>query len=334
MKQSQHLSSDRLNLFFDEKKKRKKGTCSSIMGMNIPLKLQVLSRGRPFFVLLLVGTGLMFALGMIQWIIASIRSSNFRFESSPAFLLQTGQALEGVVLSMKAERFSHTREVLHKNLNITVTQYIPLQYNSPEVEQALEKFFQGSQEYHTDQNLKVFSNRMAFVSAMQAFVDNDSVGWDSWRFFFEDDISLHPSLTPDRAKEALAKGLALAAGDGAIYLGICGPTCSAGAVHLHIERRSNAHSVSVDAAQCSGTCAHAFGFKKWKAIGFLLHMNKLEMESEYKRMYFDQVLVAYALQVHRIWVVGSNLQSPAKGMSNHFGILFQDRDAFHSTISF
>jgi hypothetical protein len=198
----------------------------------------------------------------------------------------------------------------------------------------LEKFSRGSREYHTDQNLKVFSNRMAFVSAMQAFVDDDSVGWDSWRFFFEDDISLHPSLTPDQAKEALAKGLALAAGDGAIYLGICGPKCSAGAVHLRIKRRSNAHSVSVDAAQCSGTCAHAFGFKKWKAIGFLLHMNNLEMESEYKRMYFDRVLLAYALQVHRIWVVGSNLRSPAKGISDHFGILFQDRDAFHSTISF
>jgi hypothetical protein len=28
------------------------------------------------------------------------------------------------------------------------------------------------------------------------------------------------------------------------------------------------------------------------------------------------------------------LRSPAKGISDHFGILFQDRDAFHSTISF
>ncbi len=231
---------------------------------------------------------------------------------------------QGIVLSINSERFDHTGSTL-KHLNIRVTQHIPLKYNSITVDQELEKF-QGSRKYHTDEYLKVFSNRMAFIAAMQAFANDHSVDPNAWRFFFEDDISLHPSLKPDQAKEILETGLSLASGDGMVYLGLCGPRCAGTKMPL---------VNGTDAERCSGTCAHAFGFKRWKVARFLSIMGDLEIEGHdphIESMYFDRTLLAYGLQVHKVWLIGIDLQSPAREGYDHFGILFQDRDAFHSSI--
>jgi hypothetical protein len=235
------------------------------------------------------------------------------------------QNFQGVVLNVRTDCFNHTKSML-EHLDIRITQQKPLKYNNLEVDQELEKFQGGSRKYHTDEYLKVFSKRMAFIFAMQAFANDVLVDWNSWRFFFEDDISLHPSLTPDQAKEILANGLALAEDDGVVYLGICGPHCVEPVEPL---------GYGYDAERCSGACAHAFGFRRWKASQFLLHMDNLVIESpdpHVESMYFDRLLVAYALQVHRIWVIGSNLQSPTKDGYDHYGILFQDRDTFNSSI--
>jgi hypothetical protein len=93
------------------------------------------------------------------------------------------QIFQGVVLSVKIDYFNHTKSML-EHLDIRITQQKPLKYNNLEVDQELEKFQGGSRKYHTDEYLKVFSKRMAFIFAMQAFANDFLVDWNSWRFFF------------------------------------------------------------------------------------------------------------------------------------------------------
>jgi hypothetical protein len=231
---------------------------------------------------------------------------------------------DGVVLSMKDDRFEHTRNVL-TFLGINVVQKVPPSYLSKEVDRGLEQFV-GSRVFHTSVFLKVWSNRMAFIDALEEFVQDSNCTSESWRFFFEDDIAVHPNITSERARVLLAKGVKLADKDGFMYLGICGPSCS----------EARRIDKDVQAARCAGTCAHAFAFQRWKAGEFLTEMSGLTLKGVEGPVilgfYFDRYLYEYANQVQRIWVVGSNLKSPVESMFDHFGLLFQDRALYPTTI--
>jgi len=125
----------------------------------------------------------------------------------------------------------------------------------------------------------------------------------------------------------VAKGLKLAEKDGFIYLGICGPDCSNPPSPL---------DKGVEAARCAGTCAHAFGFQQWKAGEFLTEMSGLTLKGVEGPVilgfYFDRYMYEYGKQVQKIWLVGSNLKSPVTSVLDHFGLLFQDRALYPSTI--
>jgi hypothetical protein len=233
--------------------------------------------------------------------------------------------LDGVVLSMKDERFQHTKKVL-ESLGMKVTQKVPPSYLSKDVDRGLESFV-GSRAFHTSVFLKVWSNRMAFLDALEEFVQDSSCTDKTWRFFFEDDIAIHPSATSDRAKLLVAKGVKLAEKDGFLYLGICGPNCTLPGSRLDKE---------IEAARCAGTCAHAFGFQRWKAGEFLTEMSALTLKGPggpvLLGFYFDRYMYEFGNQVHRIWVVGSNLKSPVTSVRDHYGLLFQDRALYPSTI--
>lgn len=236
-----------------------------------------------------------------------------------------GQTYDGIVLSMNDNRFTHTKDVL-KKLDIRAVQKVPLSHRSEAVDKGLDTFV-GSQSYHNDELLKVWSNRMAFIDSFEAFVSDTTCDRNTWRFFFEDDIQLHPSLSSREAKISVARGLALAHKDGAVYLGICGPKCS----------DSQGLGNGVEARRCSGTCAHAFGFQKWKMREFLSTMSDLTMVDPNQPtllvgIYMDRYLWAFGTQVHKIWVLGGNLKSPVASVDDHFGMLYQDRATFHSEI--
>jgi len=150
---------------------------------------------------------------------------------------------------------------------------------------------------------------------------------NTWRFFFEDDLAVHPNVTSENGKLLVVKGLKLAEKEGVIYLGLCGANC--------IEPR--VLDSGVQAARCAGTCAHAFGFQRWKAGEFLTEMSGLTLKGVEGPVilgfYFDRYLYEYGLQVQRIWLVGSNLKSPVTTVMDHFGLLFQDRERYPTTIS-
>lgn len=224
--------------------------------------------------------------------------------------------LHGYIVSNKERRYNHSRTVLVK-LGMVSHQYVPLSYKSDAIQKAIDEYRAANPKQRSEKFKKVLSNRMAFTYLFQQFVEDTRAALDSWRFFFEDDVALHPSLTESLAHKVLAGGLELAERDGIVYLGICGPrNC----------KKKALLASSVEAKQCAGACTHAFGMTKWKTRSFLANMGKLNVSS----LYFDQVLRTFGEKVHTIWVLGSNLKSPQA--KNHYGLVFQDRRSYPSII--
>jgi len=229
--------------------------------------------------------------------------------------------IQGYVLSGTLdERFNNSKKVLD-DLQIQVHRIIPFSYQSEEVDKALEAYH-GSRKYHNDRYKKAFSNRMSFLDLFQKFVDDRSAKLDSWRFFFENDIALNPKVTPIDAHDAILEGMELAAADGIMYLGICGPHHCTNKAHL---------KNGLEASRCIGACTHAFGLTKWKAGGFLSVVHKMKLPSSQTGMHLDLVFKTYQTDVHKFWYLGSNLKSPLRKMS-HYGLLYQDRLKYPSII--
>lgn len=233
--------------------------------------------------------------------------------------------LHGYIVSNKEQRYNNSKLVLDK-LGICSHHYIPLSYKSEAIYTAMVAYHEGSTKYLTDTYKKVFSNRMAFTDLFQKFIDDKRADMKSWRFFFEDDVQLHPVLLRNKtlAHAVLARGMEVAAGDGIMYLGICGP------------RRCQDKTMllgTFEASRCAGACTHAFALTKWKTMGFLAYMDKLKtpQNPNITSMYMDQLMRTYGDQVHKIWVIGSNLKSPQ--MKNHYGLVYQDRRKFPSIIN-
>lgn len=256
--------------------------------------------------------------GEYVWDSSSDTEANFNDS-----VLFTEPRFQGWVVSNKEHRYNHSKTVL-ETLGIVPNQYVPEHYQSSVIQRAMEDYHSGNQKYLTDKYKKVFSNRMAFTDLFRNFVNDTTADVGQWRFFFEDDVALHPFLTPSLARRLLARGMEVAAADGILYLGICGPSRSR-------ERVMLLHPV--EAVRCSGACTHAFGLTKWKTGGFLSYMDKLRMpeDENVTSMYFDQLMQAYGEQVHKIWVLGSNLLSPQE--RNHIGMVFQDRTHYPSVIN-
>ena len=137
-------------------------------------------------------------------------------------------------------------------------------------------------------------------------------------------MQLHPDLNDLLAQEVLAKGMKVAASDGIMYLGICGPRNCQDRTKL---------SRYIEASRCWGACTHAFALTKWKTGGFLSYMDQIKTPDNVNitSMYFDQLMRSYGTQVHKIWVLGSNLKSLQ--MHDHYGLVFQDRTHFPSVIN-
>lgn len=233
--------------------------------------------------------------------------------------------IHGYILSSVKTRYDYASGVLGK-FNIIPHQYVPPSYKSKEVYNAMEQYH-NSTRYHKDvKNLKMFSQRMAHTGMLHDFVNDQNAKINSWRFFFEDDIEIHPMVTPNMSKEFLVKGLQLGSGDGMIYLGICGPGASTEVAQL---------GYGVNARRTFGTCTHAYGVTKWRAAGILSHLDKLELpyaDSRKGMMFYDLLMRTYGSSVTKAWVLGVNLRSPVPDVS-HWGLIYQDRIKYPSFIS-
>ncbi|KAG0559458.1 hypothetical protein M758_10G103200 [Ceratodon purpureus] len=247
--------------------------------------------------------------------------------------LDTAFELHGYIISMKKERYDYASSVLAK-LQITPHHYVPYSYNSQLVWDEMQKFNNGSLQYHKDShNLKMFSHRMAHTGMLFDFVNDQTAKMNSWRFFFEDDIEIHPDVTIEDARIALAKGMEIGAADGIIYLGICGPGKQDLEPAVKLVR-------GVTARRSHGTCTHAYGVTKWRAAGLLSYLDKVKVPEHYPSlayMYFDILTRAYGMTVTRAYILGFNLKSPVpqtfRAKQSHVGLIFQDRAKYPSFIT-
>jgi hypothetical protein len=246
--------------------------------------------------------------------------------------LDTKFELHGYIISMKKERYESASGVLAK-LQITPHHYVPYSYKSQLVWDEMEKYNNGTMYHNETHNLKMFSARMAHTGLLFDFVSDATAKMNSWRFFFEDDIEIHPSVSVADAKAALAKGLEIGAADGIVYLGICGPGKKdlEPAVEL---------VPGVTARRSHGTCLHAYGVTKWRAAGMLSYIDNVEVPKQYPRLaysYFDILTRAYGVTVTKAYILGFNLKSPVPQVylarQAHVGLVFQDRAKYPSFIT-
>jgi hypothetical protein len=118
---------------------------------------------------------------------------------------------------------------------------------------------------------------------------------------------------------------------GIVYLGLCGGLCSD---VITVEGKSTAFG------RCHGRCAHAYGMQKKFAKTFI--SKAYELHEKYfkpldvKRLFMDTSLELVCKYTQRAILAGTNFYSPLVGHQDylkHTGIIFQDREKFHSMIS-
>merc|ERR1711971_979795 len=97
-------------------------------------------------------------------------------------------------------------------------------------------------------------------NAMRNFSADVDATSDQWALILEDDIALHPSITPDQLGRTIAAGLAKADTifSPVVYFGLCVPEGQGQETLLDAGMGANA----TFNAQCSGYCTHAYAIRK------------------------------------------------------------------------
>lgn len=242
-----------------------------------------------------------------------------------------------VVLSAHMHRFVHTEKILNRyNFKVELEQPIPFDSQGLQDIYTSLKIFDNFP-LKLDEYRKTFSNYATFRKAIESFVaePQNVSSIDDWKFFFEDDIGVHPGDSSPIC--SIKEAMELARTDGIFYLGLCGPTCYD--FNQEIVR-------GVHFKRCYGTCAHAFALTKWKAALILNVMLLLQKEIYVvERLYFDRGLYEYGKRVQPILTIGTNLnrthsvygkdganETTSSPILDHCGLIYQDRKAFHTTI--
>lgn len=233
--------------------------------------------------------------------------------------------LSAVIISHNETRYNHTRAILEE-MKFHVVQKVPINFTSQLVDDDLSKRnFKVTEFPHSQKKLRqIISNALTFIDALESFGNessNKSLPSD-WRFFFEDDIAVHPTIV--KPSIIIKKSLHIAAADGLLYLGVCGPTCS--------DEVSIVDEVEI--RKCFGVCAHAFAVSKWMVKSFITSIQEMRnrrYRNKRPRFAFDEALWGYGEYIKTIYVVGSNLTSPL--VSDHKGMIYQDRVLYPTTIT-
>ena len=246
-------------------------------------------------------------------------SSNIHSTSYESTLDHTFET-HGYIFSAADKKYESASTIL-TTFGITPHRVEPLPYHSRTVSNAMEKFYH-SKEYHGNkQNLKAFAKRMAHTEVLHSFVIDQTTKINSWRFFFDANIAIHPNVTTPMAKDLLAEGLKLGSADGIIYFGFCGPADSSA--------ESKVLGYGVIANRTISTCTHAYAVTKWRAAGILSHLDNLKLSEESVpipqegKPVYDLLMQSYASTVTIPWVLGVNFRAPVPG-EDYFGLIYRE----------
>lgn len=231
------------------------------------------------------------------------------------------------VISMHKHRYNHTSALL-REIGFRVRRKSP--YHIVAASAKLQEAFQSLSIYSTmtyeslsDEHRKVFSNYLTFRELISSFGEDNTLPLSSWRFFFEDDVSLVPGSSTASAAVNIQNGIQIADEKGFehIWLGVCAPKCKG------IFNKSF--------AECyGGNCAHAFGVRRSLAVTLpdaLLLQQETRLKPNADRFYYDVAMRLYTTHVRSSLVIGYGAVSPQS--KEHMGLFFQDRRKFGSSIS-
>ena len=167
--------------------------------------------------------------------------------------------------------------------------------------------------------------RATFMHIFKLISKLPEVAEDDFVMLFEDDIVAHAGVKPRAFAEAYAHGKGLAAEDGLLYLGACGPDCNESIVSSFQK---------VQFMKCASYCTHAFAIKKHKArlMDSLFYQDLVKHPQYWPECHaIDLQLLRHSLYNNLTWVLGTNLKSPQ--VLEHVGVFYQDRSKFTSLIN-
>lgn len=174
---------------------------------------------------------------------------------------------------------------------------------------------------------KFSSNLLAFIDlwtyVIPKYSQNNQL---QWSFIFEDDVNFNdPSKIGLRNYIVPLQEFMKKINDGFFYLGICGPIYS-NDTQLFISKNTNNSLIS---QRGYGYCLHATGITVKRARSFWGEIASYRPNSP--DLALDHQLREYSIRSkHYFYTFGSNfLYPPGTG---HYGIAFQDRGRFSTTI--
>lgn len=175
---------------------------------------------------------------------------------------------------------------------------------------------------------KFSSNQLSFIDlwAKEIAQENDN----DWSFVFEDDVNFRdPSIVslPNYiiALEELISNSHIRENDGFIYLGICGPEFINDTKSLLFTGQNK----SVSSQRGYGYCLHATGITGKRSRSIWSEIASYRPNSPDQAL--DAQLRQYTIRSrHYYYIFGSNIQYPPG--TGHYGIAYQDRGRFPSTI--
>ena len=179
---------------------------------------------------------------------------------------------------------------------------------------------------------KLTSNLLAFVEIWTHEIPKYSTDNKlEWTFIFEDDVNFIDSPKPNVSNlsgplEEMMNNSEIRGKDGFLYLGICSPTYSNDSELLLWKNRN----YTIAGRKGHGYCLHASAITAKRSKLFCSEISSYR--PNLGDLSLDHQLRQYSIRSKRsFYTLGTNYEFPPG--TGHFGIAYQDRGRFSSTVS-
>ena len=178
---------------------------------------------------------------------------------------------------------------------------------------------------------KLSSNLLAFVQIWTYEIPKYSDNKLEWTFIFEDDVNFIDSSKPSMSNLAgvlreMMNNPEIQVKDGFMYLGICGPTYSNETQPILLKNRNE----PVISQKGYGYCLHATAITTKRSKLFWTEISSYLPDPG--DVSLDYQLRQYSLRSGTsFYTLGTNFEFPPG--TGHFGIAYQDRGRFWSTVT-
>ena len=181
---------------------------------------------------------------------------------------------------------------------------------------------------------KISSNLIAFIDVWTYKIPETSTFDNEWSFVFEDDVNIvepsrwilqNRSLSLPNYTEILSELMhdsEVRNAHGFFYMGICGPQ------YKTTKRPIETFHNMIHHYRGHGMCAHAIAITKSRARTFWPTLSSFRPNGDYPMdVFINAVSVRSGMD---FYTLGANIEMPPR--TGHFGIVYQDRKTFKTTV--